>query len=87
MAVPGAEQTGAALDEVADLDAVWCVAVVRVREHGRRAPPPSGARARLPGPAPNHELAAEELMLSRSSYFRNVRQATRRVADYIAGQR
>ena len=37
-------------------------------------------------PAPSHELAAEELILSRSSYFRKLRQATERVADYIAQQ-
>jgi hypothetical protein len=39
-------------------------------------------------PAPSHELAADELSLSRAAYFRRLRTATERVADYIAtGQR
>jgi hypothetical protein len=37
-------------------------------------------------PAPSHELAADELHLSRSAYFRRLRTATARVADYV-GQR
>lgn len=36
-------------------------------------------------PAPTHELAADELALSRSSYFRRLRQAADRVAHYIGG--
>lgn len=35
-------------------------------------------------PAPSHELAAEELSLSRAAYFRRLRTATERVAEYIA---
>jgi hypothetical protein len=35
-------------------------------------------------PAPSHELAADELSLSRAAYFRRLRTATERVADYIA---
>ncbi len=34
-------------------------------------------------PAPSHELAADELSLSRAAYFRRLRTATERVADYI----
>lgn len=34
-------------------------------------------------PAPTHELAAERLHLSRSAYFRRLRQAVRRVAEYL----
>ncbi len=37
-------------------------------------------------PAPSHELAAEELSLSRAAYFRRLRTATERVADYIAAR-
>ena len=35
-------------------------------------------------PAPSHELAADELSLSRAAYFRRLRTATERIADYIA---
>jgi hypothetical protein len=35
-------------------------------------------------PAPSHELAADELSLSRAAYFRRLRTATERVGDYIA---
>ena len=35
-------------------------------------------------PAPSHELAADELSLSRAAYFRRLRTATERMADYIA---
>ncbi len=35
-------------------------------------------------PAPSHELAADELSLSRSAYFRRLKQATERVASYVA---
>jgi hypothetical protein len=37
-------------------------------------------------PAPSHELAADELSLSRAAYFRRLRTATERVADYIAAR-
>jgi hypothetical protein len=36
-------------------------------------------------PAPSHELAAHELSLSRSAYFRRLKQAADRVAEHIAG--
>lgn len=35
-------------------------------------------------PADSHELAAEELSLSRAAYFRRLRTATERIADYIS---
>jgi len=38
-------------------------------------------------PAPSHELAAQELHLSRSAYFRRLRAATARVADYLEQRR
>lgn len=38
-------------------------------------------------PAPSHELAAEQLSLSRSAYFRRLQRATERVANYIAAKR
>ena len=38
-------------------------------------------------PSPSHELAAEQLSLSRSAYFRRLQRATERVADYIAAKR
>jgi hypothetical protein len=38
-------------------------------------------------PAPSHEQAAEELMVSRSTYFRRLRIATDRVADYVVAAR
>jgi hypothetical protein len=38
-------------------------------------------------PTPSHELAAEQLSLSRSAYFRRLQRATERVADYIAAKR
>lgn len=38
-------------------------------------------------PAPSHELAAEDLHLSRSSYFRRLRAAVERVAEYVAMSR
>ncbi len=34
-------------------------------------------------PGPTHELVAERLHLSRSAYFRRLRQAVRRVSDYL----
>ena len=34
-------------------------------------------------PAPSHELAADELHLSRSAYFRRLRTGTARIADYL----
>lgn len=37
-------------------------------------------------PAPNHELAAERVALSRSAYFRRLRIASERVATYIERQ-
>ncbi len=37
-------------------------------------------------PAASHELAADELSLSRAAYFRRLRTATERVADYIAAR-
>jgi hypothetical protein len=37
-------------------------------------------------PAPSHELAADELSLSRAAYFRRLRTATERLADYIAAR-
>lgn len=36
-------------------------------------------------PAPSHELAADELHLSRASYFRRLREATERVAEQLSG--
>jgi AAA ATPase domain len=38
-------------------------------------------------PTPSHELAAEQLSLSRSAYFRRLQRATERVADYLAAER
>ncbi len=35
-------------------------------------------------PAPSHELAADELSLSRSTYFRRLKHAAERVASYLA---
>jgi hypothetical protein len=35
-------------------------------------------------PAPSHELAADELHLSRSAYFRRLKQGTERVATYVS---
>lgn len=35
-------------------------------------------------PAASHELAADELSLSRAAYFRRLRTSTERVADYLA---
>jgi ABC-type sugar transport system ATPase subunit len=37
-------------------------------------------------PAPSHELAADELSLSRAAYFRRLRTATERIADYLAAR-
>ena len=37
-------------------------------------------------PAASHELAADELSLSRAAYFRRLRTAAERVADYIAAR-
>lgn len=34
-------------------------------------------------PAPSHEAAADELHLSRSSYFRRLKEAAHRVAEYV----
>jgi hypothetical protein len=34
-------------------------------------------------PAPSHEEAADELHVSRSTYFRRLRDATTRVAEYL----
>jgi hypothetical protein len=36
-------------------------------------------------PAPSHELAADELHLSRSAYFRRLRSATERLAEHLSG--
>lgn len=38
-------------------------------------------------PAPSHELAAEQLSLSRSAYFRRLQRASERVANYVAAKR
>ena len=38
-------------------------------------------------PAPSHERAADELNVSRSTYFRRLRIATDRVADYVVSAR
>ncbi|HWF54940.1 MAG TPA: AAA family ATPase [Solirubrobacteraceae bacterium] len=38
-------------------------------------------------PAPSHELAAEQLSLSRSAYFRRLQRATERIANYLAAER
>jgi hypothetical protein len=38
-------------------------------------------------PLPSHELAAEQLSLSRSAYFRRLQRATERVANYVAAKR
>ena len=38
-------------------------------------------------PAPNHDLAADELHLSRSTYFRRLREATERIAEELAARR
>ncbi|MEX2196377.1 MAG: ATP-binding protein [Thermoleophilaceae bacterium] len=38
-------------------------------------------------PAPSHELAAEDLNLSRATYFRRLKAAAERVADHIAAGR
>jgi hypothetical protein len=35
-------------------------------------------------PAPSHEAAAEELYLSRSAYFRRLKEAVERVAEYLS---
>jgi hypothetical protein len=35
-------------------------------------------------PADSHELAAEELNLSRATYFRRLKAAAARVADHVA---
>jgi hypothetical protein len=37
-------------------------------------------------PAPCHELAAEELNVSRSTYFRGLKSAVERIADYLAAR-
>jgi hypothetical protein len=37
-------------------------------------------------PADSHELAAEELHLSRTAYFRRLRQAVERLAEYLSAQ-
>jgi hypothetical protein len=37
-------------------------------------------------PADSHELAADELSLSRAAYFRRLRTATERIADYIGAR-
>jgi hypothetical protein len=37
-------------------------------------------------PAASHELAAEELHLSRTAYFRRLRQAVERVAEYLSAR-
>jgi hypothetical protein len=37
-------------------------------------------------PAASHELAADELSLSRAAYFRRLRTATERVADFVAAR-
>jgi AAA ATPase domain len=36
-------------------------------------------------PAPSHEQAADELNLSRAAYFRRLKQASTRLAEYLAG--
>jgi len=36
-------------------------------------------------PAPSHEVAADELNLSRAAYFRRLKQASERLAEYLAG--
>jgi hypothetical protein len=36
-------------------------------------------------PAPSHEAAADELNLSRAAYFRRLKQASERLAEYLAG--
>jgi hypothetical protein len=38
-------------------------------------------------PSPSHELAAEQLSLSRSAYFRRLQRATERIATYIEVKR
>lgn len=38
-------------------------------------------------PAASHEAAADELYLSRSAYFRRLKQAVDRVAQYVASRR
>ena len=38
-------------------------------------------------PAPSHEQAADALMVSRSTYFRRLRIATDRIADYVVAAR
>ncbi len=38
-------------------------------------------------PAPSHELAADELHLSRATYFRRLRRAVERVAEVVAADR
>ena len=35
-------------------------------------------------PAPSHEVAADELNLSRAAYFRRLKQASERLAEYLA---
>ena len=35
-------------------------------------------------PASNHEQAAYDLNLSRAAYFRRLKQASKRVAEYLA---
>jgi hypothetical protein len=35
--------------------------------------------------APSHEVAADELNLSRAAYFRRLKQASERLAEYLAG--
>jgi len=37
-------------------------------------------------PAASHEVAAEELAMSRSAYFRRLKQGTERLADYIGSE-
>jgi hypothetical protein len=37
-------------------------------------------------PTASHEAAADELHLSRSAYFRRLRQASERIADYLSGE-
>jgi hypothetical protein len=37
-------------------------------------------------PATSQEAAANELHLSRSAYFRRLRQASERIADYLSGR-
>ena len=36
-------------------------------------------------PAPSHEVAADELNLSRAAYFRRLKQASERLAEYLTG--